>query len=104
MQDCYTLARDAYGHMPDFVRGPGFWKIHDLFTEGLESAGFERVEDGPQVGDALLLSIRGAGVPNHCAVYIGGGRVLHHLPGRLSREEDLGPLNRAVVAVVRRRA
>lgn len=104
VQDCYTLARDAYGHMPDFVRGPGFWKIHDLFTEGLEAAGFERVEDGPLVGDALLLSIRGAGVPNHCAVYIGGGRVLHHLPGRLSREEDLGPLNRAVVAVVRRRA
>ena len=64
----------------------------------------KRVEDGPLVGDALLFSIRGAGVPNHCAVYIGGGRVLHHLPGRLSREEDLGPLNRAVVAVVRRRA
>lgn len=102
VQDCYSLARDAYAHMPDFVRGPGFWRTHDLFSEGLADAGFERVDDGPQVGDALLLSIRGAGVPNHCAVYIGGGRVLHHLPRRLSREEDLGPLNRAVVAVARR--
>jgi len=104
LQDCYTLARDAYGHMPDFVRGPGFWTTRDLFSEGLERAGFKRVEDGPLVGDALLMMIRGGGVPNHCALYMGGGKILHHLPGRLSREEDMGPLNRAVVAVVRRTA
>lgn len=102
VQDCYTLARDAYGHMPDFERGPAFWTTRDLFGDGLAQAGFERVEDGPHPGDALLMSIRGGGVTNHCAIYMGGGRVLHHLPGRLSREEDLGPLNRAVVATVRR--
>ena len=83
-----TLARDAYGHMPDFERGPAFWTTRDLFGDGLAQAGFERVEDGPHPGDALLMSIRGGGVTNHCAIYMGGGRVLHHLPGRLSREED----------------
>lgn len=102
IQDCYTLARDAYSHMPDFVRGPGFWHNEDLFGNGLASAGFERVDGPPSPGDALLMSIRGNGVPNHCAIYLGGGRILHHLPGRLSREEDMGPLVRAVVAVVRR--
>lgn len=103
IQDCYTLARDYYGGLPDFLRGPGFWTLHDLFGAGLASAGFAPCT-GPEVDDALLLSIRGGGVANHCAVYLGAGRIAHHLPGRLSREEDLGPLNRAVVAVVRRTA
>ena len=102
VQDCYTLARDAFGGVPDFVRAPGFWNREDLFGENLAAAGFERVEDGPCPGDGLLLSIRGGRVINHCAVYLGAGRIAHHLPGRLSREEDLGPLNRAVVSVVRR--
>ncbi len=103
IQDCYTLARDWYGHLPDFVRAPGFWNLRDLFMEGLAEARFEAVADGPAMDDALLMSIRGRGVANHCAIYLGGGRIAHHLPGRLSREEDLGPLNRAVVATVRRR-
>lgn len=102
VQDCYTLARDWYPGIPDFVRAPGFWTLHDLFMEGLGDARFEAVGDGPFLDDALLLSIRGRGVANHCAVYLGNGRIAHHLPGRLSREEDLGPLNRAVVATVRR--
>ena len=102
VQDCYTLARDMFPAMPDFVRAPGFWSAADLFRQGLGSASFGQVEDGPSPYDALLMSIRGQGVPNHCAVYLGSGRIAHHLPGRLSREEDLGPLARAVVATVRR--
>lgn len=102
VQDCYTLAGDAFGGLPDFLRTPEFWLARDLFTEGLAEAGFQVVTDGPIAGDAVLMSIRGGGVPNHCAIYQGAGRILHHLPGRLSREEELGPLARAVVAVVRR--
>lgn len=102
VQDCFTLARDAFGGVPDFVRAPGFWKLHSLFEENLAAAGFERFDGPPSPLDGLLLSIRGNGVPNHCAVYLGGGRIVHHLPGRLSREEHLGPLGRAVVATVRR--
>jgi len=103
IQDCYTLARDIYRGLPDFQRFPGFWESTDLFTTGLKFAGFEEFEGDPTPGDALLMSIRGNGVPNHCAVYMGGGKIVHHLPGRLSREEELGPLVRAVVRKVRRK-
>ncbi len=102
VQDCYTMAMDYFPAMPDFVRAPEFWSVADLFGAGLGSASFGKVEDEPQPLDAFLMSIRGQGVPNHCAVYLGAGRIAHHLPGRLSREEDLGPLARAVVATVRR--
>ena len=101
VQDCYTLAGDAFRGLPEFLRAPRFWEGSDLFREGLASAGFREVDGPPCIGDALLMTIRGGGVPNHCALYLGAGRVVHHLPGRLSREEDLGPLSRAVVAVVR---
>ncbi len=103
IQDCYTLARDVFRGLPDFLRFPGFWESTDLFTSSLQFAGFEAFDDDPAPGDALLMSIRGGGVPNHCAVYLGAGRIVHHLPGRLSREEDLGPLVRAVVMKVRRK-
>jgi len=101
IQDCFSLLRDSYPGVPDFERGPGFWHMADLFRAHMDAAGFQ-LADGPEVDDVLLMSIRGQGVTNHCAVYIGSGRIVHHLPGRLSREEDLGPLNRAVTGVVRR--
>lgn len=103
VQDCWTLVRDAaFGRVPDFLRSPAFWETENLFMDHMTEAGWQIVEDGPSHGDALLFSIRGRGVVNHCAVYRGAGCIVHHLPGRLSREEDLGPLNRAVVAVARR--
>ena len=106
VSDCLTLARDCYAGIPDAVRGSGFWRLHDLFTEGIGAAHFEVVTDGPEPDDLLLMSIRGlvdgVKVPNHCAVYVGSGRIAHHMPGRFSREEDMGPLGRAVVATLRR--
>lgn len=104
VQDCFTLARDVLGGLPDFLRAPLFWEDGDLFMQNLRAAGYGVAHDGPHPTDGLLLSLRGRGVANHCAVYLGGGRIVHHLPGRLSREEDLAPLGRAVVAVVRRGA
>jgi proteasome lid subunit RPN8/RPN11 len=103
VSDCYTLAADWFQGVPDFVREPDFWKTRDLFRGGLERAGFREVHDGPRPGDALLFAIR-SGVPNHCAVYMGDGRILHHLPGRLSCQELMGRWVRDVVAVVRRAA
>ena len=102
VSDCLTLARDCYAGIPDQLRSNGFWHLHDAFREGMGAAHFQVVEDGPETDDLLLMSIRGQGVPNHCAIYQGAGMIAHHLPGRLSRIEDLGPLNRAVVATLRR--
>lgn len=101
IQDCLTLARDHYEGIPDQLREPGFWNTSNPFVHGMAGARFEVVTD-TEPDDLLLMSIRGHGIPNHCAVYLGNGRIAHHLPGRMSREEDLGPLNRAVVATLRR--
>jgi proteasome lid subunit RPN8/RPN11 len=102
VQDCFTLVRDGIAGVPDFSREPMFWEKDDLFGRFQTVAGFEPV-GSVEPGDVLIFSIRGQGVANHCAVYLGGGRIVHHMPGRLSREEDLGPLKAAVVRVVRRR-
>lgn len=104
IQDCYTLAMDVYGGLPDFLRSPLFWEAKSLFADGLQSAGFREVDEDPTPGDGLLMSLKGRGIANHCAVYVGSGRIFHHLPGRLSVEENLGPLHRAVISVVRRAA
>lgn len=107
VQDCFTLVRDGISGVPDFLREPFFWESRDLIGESMEAAGFEVVQGGPAPGDVLLMSIHGringVDMPNHCAVYAGSGRIVHHLLGRSSREEDLGPLNRAVVSIVRRK-
>ncbi len=101
VQDCFTLLRDFYRGVPDLVREPAFWLNTDLISKNIMESGFHTV-DSVEIHDTLIMSIRSYGVPNHCAVYIGDGRIVHHMPGRLSREEQLGPINRAVVAVARR--
>jgi proteasome lid subunit RPN8/RPN11 len=89
--DCYSLLRDYYKlhlkiDLPDFEREGYWWKDgRSRYEEGFASVGFERVED-LRVHDVLLMKVRSP-VPNHVAVYLGEGRMLHHLLGQLSREE-----------------
>lgn len=106
VSDCYSLVRDWFIHdrgivLPDFLRGPEFWKFRDLFGESLSRAGFQPADGDPVPGDGLLFSIRGQGITNHCAVYMGGGQMLHHLPGRLSVVEPIGAWARCLIQVVR---
>jgi len=103
VEDCFSLVSDYFGGLTDFLRWPKFWESTDLFRRGIATAGFhERPLDDPATGDVLLFSIRGRGVPNHSAVYMGHGTILHHLPGRLSRIEPIGAWVRDLVAIVRR--
>lgn len=110
VNDCYSLARNWYQEMqgvtlPDFPRMPDFWLGHDLFGDGLAAAGFERIEGlNPEPGDALLFGIRSKGRTNHCAVYLGNGQMLHHLPGRLSVAEPIGAWVRDLAYIARRAA
>lgn len=108
VNDCLSLVRDYYGGIEDRVRGDKFWQLEDAFTNGIAGSPFEVVTDGPHVDDLLLMSILPGpgfdGVPNHCAVYLGGGMIAHHLPKRASRKEALGPLCNAITTILRRKS
>lgn len=100
--DCYTLVRDWFAlncnaHLPDFERGDDWWvKGQNLYLERYALAGFHRVPlsddkrpDELQVGDLLLMQLCSP-VPNHAAIWLGDGTILHHLAGRLSSRDIFG--------------
>lgn len=103
VEDCFSLARDHFGDLPDFTRAPGFWRDRDLFSDCAPLAGFHPVKGNPEPGDVLLFAIK-AEVQNHCAVYLGDGLILHHLPGRLSVAEPIGAWIQCLKTTIRRAA
>ena len=92
-QDCYSLLVDAYHltgiHVPSHPRGSleadmDEEKILKHIPHSFEKAGdLEDVE----VGDIIVTAISGKAC--HMAIYIGGGRVLHHESNKLSAREFL---------------
>jgi len=93
--DCYTLIRDWYRRerditLPDFMREDEWWQRgQNLYVDNFATAGFQRHDGEPAVGDVLLMQVC-ANVPNHAAIYLGDDRILHHLYGRLSSREGYG--------------
>lgn len=106
--DCYTLVRDWYARewgvtLPNFSRSDGWWDDgqSDLYRAHYRDAGFEDVAHSPvdihiavrnlRPGDVILMQIGGTNcVPNHAAVYLGDGLMLHHMHGRLSTRDVYG--------------
>lgn len=98
--DCYQLIVDWYAQeraitLPQFSRADEWWNDgkSDLYTEGFPKAGFVQLPDdtAPEVGDVILMQIRARnGVPNHAAIYLGDGLMLHHMHGRLSSRDLYG--------------
>jgi proteasome lid subunit RPN8/RPN11 len=93
--DCYSCVRDWYKEtkhiiLPNFERKDGWWEgEEELYLDNFAKAGFAEVNDQLQVGDVFLMQIQSKRV-NHAAVYVGDGKVLHHLYGRLSRNDVYG--------------
>ena len=94
--DCYSLVRDWFNQergidLLDFKRHDEWWKHGDnLYLENFESAGFAVIDFlAAREGDCFLMQI-GSPVPNHAAVYLGEGLILHHLQGRLSSRDVYG--------------
>jgi proteasome lid subunit RPN8/RPN11 len=100
--DCYALLRDFYREklsieLPDFEREDEWWlpkknekgeiiaPAQNLYLDHLEEAGFRRVED-LRLYDAILMQIN-SDVPNHVAVYVAEGMIMHHLFDRKSCEQ-----------------
>lgn len=98
--DCWGLCRDWYARewglaLPDPVREDDWWNDGGsaLYNDAaLRDANFVPVsaaEIAP--GDLILMQIRSKNrVPNHAAIYLGGGLMLHHLHGRLSSRDNYG--------------
>lgn len=91
--DCFTLMRDFYMlagiELTNYERRDDWWLTDDdLYLNNLEGAGFYKV-DQPQSGDVAIICL-GCQTPNHAAMFLDDGRVLHHLPNRLSKRDIYG--------------
>jgi proteasome lid subunit RPN8/RPN11 len=93
--DCYTLIQDWFlrelaVELPDFEREDDWWtKGQDLYMDNFEKAGFVRVEGEPRRHDMIVMQVK-SDKANHGAVYLGDGKMLHHLHGRPSCEDVYG--------------
>ena len=98
--DCYRLALDYYRRElgipvravptpPNYTVMMAQYAANNLFLENWQSSGFEQVL-APEHGDALLIKSGLATFdgPDHAAVYIDGGKMLHHYRNRLSIIQD----------------
>ena len=107
--DCLDLFRDYYDlelriQIPDFEREDDWWKKgQNLYLDNFGKVGFRRVND-LKLHDGILMQIDSP-VPNHIAVYLDGGEILHHVQGRLSCRQpylaDRGYYGRASYCVIR---
>ena len=94
--DCWQLVIDYYETLNISLKRSKLLYEDDWWEKGLnyfddlfQHYGFEEVTDGSiQKHDGLLFNIR-ASVPNHCGVYLGNDKLLHHAENRLSCRENL---------------
>ena len=63
-------------------------KGKNLFLDHFEEYGFVKVDELKE--HDLILMYNGAKVPNHLAVYVGNGQILHHVQYRLSSKDVYG--------------
>ena len=88
--DCYGLCRDVLRlvdvHLSDYPREWGYWrKGRDVpyYERHCEREGMHRIAENAdgvdlQPGDMLLFRLHSQ-VANHAGVYLGEGRMIHHL-------------------------
>lgn len=109
--DCYSIIRDYYREVldteiPDFDRAEEWWeKGFNLYMDNFEKAGFVQVQiEDLKSHDVVIMQCRSA-VPNHAGIYIGDGKILQHVSGRLSCDDVYGGYwRKATIAVVRHRS
>lgn len=92
--DCYTLVRDYYKRnfqifLPTNIQRDWEWwnKGQNLYLENAKDCSFIESDD-IQKHDVLIMNINSP-VPNHAAIYLGDGKILHHMSGRFSTIQNL---------------
>ena len=94
--DCYGLLRDYHKihkgvTIPIYPRDNKWWETSpSMLKDNCEAAGFKYIDESEAVeGDVFFMMLRSK-VVNHCGIYLGGEKILHHLYGALSREDQIG--------------
>jgi cell wall-associated NlpC family hydrolase len=108
--DCYTLVRDYYKRnfnifLPTNIQRDWEWwnKGQNLYLENAKDYSFEEVEDIKK-HDILIMAVNSP-VPNHAAIYLGEGKILHHMAGKFSTIQDLKfSLKQKISVIYRNRA
>lgn len=96
VDDCYGVVRDFYRkklgiELTNYHRDDNWWEQgENLYLDNYEAEGFYEVSmDDLQYGDFILMQVLSNTV-NHAAIYLGDGKILHHLYDRLSRVDTYG--------------
>jgi len=105
MRDCFRLGKDALAEqgivwpydpvdMIDFPRDEMWWENRDqdlLTEENFKKAGFYEIRKNDlRSGDVILFDM-GVAKFNHVGVYVGDGKMLHHMSGHSSRTSPANP-------------
>jgi cell wall-associated NlpC family hydrolase len=97
VQDCFTLVRDFYFdnygiELTNYARPDNWWHQGlSLYRDAITPEGFEVLPKNVRLlrpGDGILMAIL-ATEPNHAAIYIGNGKMIHHPFGKLSTIDGL---------------
>ena len=99
-QDCYEILRKVYKdnleiELTSYARPDDWWiQNMNLYTDNFVNEGFFLVDiksvQDINLMDVLLVALPDSRsptytVPNHCLIYVGEGKVLHHRLGKLSQ-------------------
>lgn len=97
--DCYSIVKDHYEselgiELPEPIRTDKFWERgENLYVDNFEEAGFKRMDfdniSDIKIHDVILITAASS-IPNHAAVYLGDGKMIHHVQGRLSSIDMYG--------------
>lgn len=93
--DCYGLVRDWYAQergieLPDFERTDNWWtRGENLYVRHYAEAGFYSHASELQPGDVILMQVKADEI-NHAGIYLGDGKLLHHMYGKLSEVVPYG--------------
>ncbi|HFK7184551.1 TPA: C40 family peptidase [Serratia odorifera] len=93
--DCYAIVRDWYQlerdvTLPNYPREDGWWERgENLYMRLYTEAGFVPASSELQLGDVIVMQVQ-APEPNHAAVYLGDGIMIHHMYGQLSTRVPYG--------------
>lgn len=106
--DCYALIRDWYrlergAILPEFPRSDGWWNDGlNLYAEHFREAGFREIPASEaRDGDVFFMKVLSSR-ENHAGIMTGGSQlILHHLSGRLSRQEPMGRWHKFIERWVR---
>ena len=104
--DCYSLVRDFYKRefnleLNDYNRRDQWWyKGENMYLDNFAKEGFKEIDlENIGYGDLFLMQLESP-VPNHAAIYLDQGIVLHHVQGRLSSRDVYGGYYQKVTAKV----